>query len=62
MDDIEPVTGMNAQELMQLRDDVCMSIDRAHEMLRKTELLLIAAELVRISNNCLAERVRAEPA
>lgn len=56
MDALEPHPGMAAEELARLRDELLASIDRSQEMLRKTELLLVAAQLSRSTRHFLLER------
>ena len=45
MNNIEPDAGMTAEELEWLRDQLQASIDHARGVLRRTELLLLAAHL-----------------
>lgn len=45
MNTIEPEPGMTAQELEWLRDQLQASIEHARGVLRRTELLILAAHL-----------------
>lgn len=44
---LEPHPGMAPSELAKLRDELRASIERSQALLRRTELLLIAAHLAR---------------